>query len=210
MDGQPVEDCLRQYQIWEKDGMEIRIEKLTADRTEDYLYFFEHVAFTDHEEWAYCYCLESHLSRRENEDSWGDKECRSKKARQLIAEGVMEGYLVYDDGNVVGWCNAGDKTGYRPIMKNRDYETMNVGKGEIKSVYCFEIAPGYRGKGIAHLLLDRIVEDAREEGYSYVEGYPFTDRQFEYQYHGPIPLYEKHGFQMIAEKEEFCIMQRKL
>ncbi len=67
-----------------------------------------------------------------------------------------------------------------------------------------------RGKGIAHLLLDRIVQDAKEQSYSYVEGYPFADRKFEYQYHGPIPLYEKHGFRMVAQKEWFCIMQKKL
>ena len=190
--------------------MNIQIRKLTPALTEDYLYYFDHVAFQDHEEWAHCYCLESHLSRKENEDSWGDKERRSKKARELIAQGVMQGYLVYDDEAVVGWCNAGDKTTYRPIMKNSEYETVKVGEGEIKCVYCYEIAPGYRGKGIAHLLLDRILQDAKEEGFSYVEGYPFTDRSFEYQYHGPIPLYEKHGFQMIAERDEFCIMQKKL
>lgn len=43
-----------------------------------------------------------------------------------------------------------------------------------------------------------------------MEGYPFTDRKLEYQYHGPIPLYEKHGFQMVSERNGFCIMQKKL
>ena len=190
--------------------MNIQIRKLTPDMTEDFLHYFENVAFTDHDEWAYCYCLESHLSQKENEDMWGDRERRSKKASELIAQGIMEGYLVYEGDMVIGWCNAGDKAGYGPLMENRDYETMEAGKGKIKSVYCFEIAPESRGKGIAHQLLDRIVQDAIEEGYSYVEGYPFADRKFEYQYHGPIPLYEKHGFQMIAQKEWFCIMQKKL
>lgn len=190
--------------------MDIQIRKLTPDMIEDYLYYFDNVAFQDHEEWAHCYCLESHLSQDENEELWGDKERRSERARGLIADGTMQGYLVYDDKNVVGWCNAGDKTGYKPLMENNIFETLKAGKGEIKAVYCFEIAPGYRGKGIANLLLDRIVQDAKEEGFSYVEGYPFTDREFAYQYHGPVPLYEKHGFQMIARRDWFCIMQKKI
>lgn len=190
--------------------MEIQIKKLTQDMTGDYLYYFDNVAFQDHEEWAGCYCLESHLSREENEAMWGDKARRSKKAEELIAGGILQGYLVYDGDEVIGWCNAGDKTGYEPLMENAVFETEKIGRGEIMSVYCFEIAAERRGTGIAHMLLDRIVRDAKEQGYSYVEGYPFTDREFEYQYHGPIPLYEKHGFQRIADRDWFCIMQKKI
>lgn len=87
-------------------------------------------------------------------------------------------------------------------MTNADYHTPASCGETIKSVYCFEIAPGYRGKGIAHLLLTRIIDDARKEGCSCVEGYPFSDRTLEYQFHGPIRLYEAHGFRMIAEKAD--------
>ena len=44
-----------------------------------------------------------------------------------------------------------------------------------------------RGKGIAHLLLDRIVQDAKEQSYSYVEGYPFADRKFDTSITGRFP-----------------------
>ena len=96
-------------------------------------------------------------------------------------------------------------------MAEGEFETMkNPHRGQIKVVYCFELAPGYRGKGISHQLLEQIIQDAKEEGYSWLEAYPFADRDFEYQYHGPVPLYEKHGFVQIAEKSWFRIMQRKL
>ena len=187
--------------------MEIR--KLTSDMAAEYLSYFDHVAFSDHEEWAACYCLESHLSQEEN-DALQEKTSRREKARELIDKGIMQGYLVYDGDAIVGWCNVGDKASYAPLMENSDYETLVPCKGIIKAIYCFEIAPGSRGKGITHLLMERIIRDAMEEGYSYVESYPFTDRNFEYQYHGPIPLYERYGFQVIAEKPWFYIMQKKL
>ncbi|MDE7298298.1 MAG: GNAT family N-acetyltransferase [Lachnospiraceae bacterium] len=72
------------------------------------------------------------------------------------------------------------------------------------------MARAYRGKGFTQLLLDRIIKDAKEDGYSYIEAYPFLDTSFAWQYHGPIPLYEKHGFQQIAEKSWFRVMQKKL
>ncbi len=198
--------------VHEKEGiiMEIEIKKLTPDMAEEYLQYFGHVAFTDHEEWVNCYCLESHLSQEENEKTFADKAVRRQKARELVQNGIMQGYLVYDGGAVVGWCNAADKTSYEPIMAEEEFQTLPPKKGEIKVIYCFELAPDYRGKGITHLLLDRIIRDAKEEGYSYIEAYPFLDTDFAWQYHGPIPLYEKHGFEQIAEKSWFRIMQKKL
>lgn len=189
--------------------MEIKIKKLVPDMADDFLHYFDDVAFKDHEEWSACYCLESHLLEDENE-AMEEKSLRRNKARELICNGIMQGYLVYDGDEIVGWCNVGDKTDYAPIMANSEYETFKTNKGKIKAVYCLEIAPESRGKGIAHLLIDKIARDAKEEGYSYIEGYPFSDKNLEYQYHGPIHLYEKHGFKMIAEKSWFCIMQKEL
>lgn len=191
--------------------MEIEIKKLTPDMADEYLRYFEEVAFTDHDEWANCYCLESHLPREENEATFQDREFRRNTARKMVEDGLMQGYLVYSGGAAIGWCNAGDKVDYEPIMAEGEFETMkNPHRGQIKVVYCFELAPGYRGKGISHQLLEQIIQDAKEEGYSWLEAFPFADRDFEYQYHGPVPLYEKHGFVQIAEKSWFRIMQRKL
>lgn len=191
--------------------MEIEIKKLTPDMADEYLYYFDNIAFTDHAEWANCYCLESHVTQEENEKTFADRALRREMAKKMVEDELMQGYLVYSGGAAIGWCNAGDKTDYGPIMAEGEFETLkNPGRGEIKVIYCFELAPGYRGKGIAHQLLEQIIQDAREEGYSLLEAYPFLDKDFEYQYHGPVPLYEKHGFTQIAEKSWFRIMQKKL
>jgi len=60
------------------------------------------------------------------------------------------------------------------------------------------------------MLMEQIEEDARQEGYTYVEGYPFSDTNIEFQFHGPIHLYEKHGYKKVAERAWFIIMQKKL
>lgn len=189
--------------------MELHIRKLTSEMADDFLQYFDHDAFTDHEEWANCYCLESHLTKEE-EEMYVGKEKRRKKAAELIQQGIMSGYLIYDCNRVIGWCNAGDKMDYRPICKNKDFLTDNNERGKIKVVYCIDIAPDYRGKGIANCIIEKIISDAQEEGYFYIEGYPFSDRTFPYQYHGPVRLYMKYGFEIYRKQDWFYIMRKPL
>lgn len=86
--------------------------------------------------------------------------------------------------------------------------TKTVGK--IKIIYCIDIAPNYRRRGIANLVVEKAVADAKAEGFSYMEAYPFTDKDFAYQYKGPRRLYEKHGFVLYRELTDFYIMRRTL
>lgn len=177
--------------------------------SDDFLYYFDNDAFSDHEEWSACYCLQSHLSREEDAECVL-KEERRRKAEELVRRGVMTGYLIYDGGKVVGWCNAGDKSGYAPVCEDGDFSTDKIEKGRIRVLYCMDIAPDYRGKGIAKAVMERFLADAKAEGYSYVEGYPFSDTERDYQYRGPVSLYEKYGFELYREQDWFFIMRKEI
>lgn len=146
--------------------------------------------------------------KKDENEAYTTKEERREKAKELILQGVMNGYLIYDEDKVIGWCNAGDKMDYAPVCENEAFFTDKLEKGMIKILYCIDIAPAYRGKGIANQVIKRVLEDAREEGYLYVEGYPFTDEDFTYQYRGPARLYRNHGFQLYR-KEEWVYIMRK-
>ena len=187
--------------------MNITVKKLTPELCGDFLDYFENTAFTDHEEWAYCYCLECHLGMAEDE-KMKDKNMRRALAERLILSGKMQGYLAYDGNKTVGWCSADDKQNYRLLCCDAEYRTDEDKTDRIKSIYCFDIAHDYRGNGIAGLMLDRICTDAKSEGYQYVETYPFTDESMEYQYHGSRKMYERHGFEIYAERNSFFIMRR--
>ncbi|MDD6769620.1 MAG: GNAT family N-acetyltransferase [Inconstantimicrobium porci] len=73
-----------------------------------------------------------------------------------------------------------------------------------------DIAPDYRGKGIASKVLEKVCDDAKNEGYLYVEAYPFLDEKYPYQFHGPAKMYKNRGFQLFDKKSWFLIMQKKL
>ncbi|NLT18332.1 MAG: GNAT family N-acetyltransferase [Clostridiales bacterium] len=129
-------------------------------------------------------------------------------AAQLISANIIQGYLAYADGLVVGWCNTNRKDHYRRML---DPVILEQSSPNTKSVVCFEIAPSYRHKGIASLLLARVVADAKKEGFAAVEGYAYLrERPETFDFSGPLRLYEKAGFSEIGRKNDLIIMQKKL
>ena len=189
--------------------MDIQIKKLTRSLTDDFLRFFDCDAFSDHEEWAGCYCLEGHLTRQQD-NFCIVRSVRRRKAEMMIHQGIMHGYLLYEGEKVVGWCSAADKLNYGLIAGDEDYATDDGARGRTKVLYCIDIAPAYRGQGLARRIIERFVTDAKAEGYTYAEAYPLTDEAKPYQYKGPVRLYEKLGFETLKKLDEVYIVRKTL
>lgn len=187
----------------------ITIRPLCPELCEDWLSFFDKIAFLDHEEWAFCYCLEGHLDP-ETQEQWNDAKERREKAIALIQAGEMQGYLAYARDTVVGWCNVNERANYRYLTEMFRQIEYQPEETNVKAIFCFLIAPEYRGMGIAQRLLERVCEDAAQAGYTCVEAYPFADKQFEFQYHGTIRMYERNGFAEIADLKYVKVMCKKL
>ena len=179
--------------------MDLEIVKLSPDRLEGYLNFFDTVAFADHHEWSGCYCVEPHLGFQaagELEKGTASK-CR-EHAIDFITTGKLRGYLAYRDGEVVGWCNVNDKANYEKIAMIKELQTEEDHRLRIKSVMCFVIAPASRGQGVATAILRQVIADARAEGYDAVEAYPAAGADNAYDaYGGPAAMYEKQGFESL-------------
>lgn len=191
--------------------MEVEIRALSQDLADDYFDFFDHVAFCDHEEWSWCYCTYYHFDDSDEKalDGQGKKGLRDRAA-ELVKEGGIQGYLAYVDGKVAGWCNAGDRSGYKRLRANADLWT-DAGDTKVKSVVCFIVAPNMRKQGIATLLLDRVCQDAASEGFSYVEAYPAagTPDDCFMHFHGHLSMYEKNGFVLHKKCDDYCIVRKK-
>ena len=68
-----------------------------------------------------------------------------------------------------------------------------------------------REQGIAGLLLERVCEDARKDGFDYVEAYP--NKEFintEVDFMGPLRMYTKIGFELSYETEEKFVVRKVL
>ena len=88
--------------------------------------------------------------------------------------------------------------------------TGDCGPGRICIMYCMDIAEGYQGKGLATMALERLLSDAKSKGYRYVEGYPFTKRDYPWQYPGTVGLYERLGFALFAQRQGNYIYRKEL
>ena len=192
----------------------INIKQLTAELNKDYLDFFDNRAFTDNNPNGPCYCT----SPNQEEESikqmisefklCGVKETVRKYAVEMLYQNLIHGYLAYDGETSIGWCNAADMESYAGFVP--DVARRNA-CGKTISIVCFEIAPEYRGKGIASAFIDRVCKDAKAKGYEAVEGYAIlSDQRNEFDYQGPIRLWQKAGFAEVARENGQVVMRKVL
>ena len=96
-------------------------------------------------------------------------------------------------------------------MTNRTAQINRKTKEKIKSVFCFAVAPDCRGKGVARALLERVIEDAKQDGFEYIEAYPNKEEtDIYFNYVGPMGLYKKLGFELFAETKWRAVLRKKL
>ena len=192
---------------------DIVIKPLTAELHADYLDFFDHRAFTDDNPNGPCYCTSPNqdaesIKRMVSEfASFGVKDTLRKYAVEMLNHNKIQGYLAYDGELSVGWCNAADIETYAGFVPEFARENTC---GKTIAIVCFEIAPEYRRMGIASAFIDRVCSDAKTNGYAAVEGYPkLSDQRNDFDYQGPLALYQKAGF-AEAVKENGQVIMRKV
>ena len=176
------------------------IKPMKHENASDWFDFFDDRAFADHQDWKGCYCTGPFTPRLKEYDQKSPR--RKEYAEWLIDSGRMKGYLAFENGKVIGWCNANRKTA---LPKYSDASSESAG---VLSIACFMVQKEFRRKGIAEKLLVRVIRDAREEGIRIIEAYPSKRSQTDWgNFLGPYSMYEKHGFQ--PEKIGGTIVVRK-
>ena len=208
--------------------MAFTIKRLTPELIPDYMDFFDNRAFSDGSPYYPCYCCnynmpdEEFFGHCEGLEDTTENRCHVQRdcAEILIRDGRLQGYLVYDGDVSIGWCNANDKQSFLhygnfdaddPADAERTAAIRADTPAKTKSMICFEIAPGYRRKGIATMLVERICADALEEGYEFAEMYASErDDLDELDFTGPMGLCLKLGFERAGKYDDVVVMRKKL
>jgi GNAT superfamily N-acetyltransferase len=197
--------------------MDITIKPLTPELNRAYLDFFDNRAFTDDNPMGPCYCNAAIMSTDELEKMIGEfgDDCKGTLRRYAVkqlAEEKIFGYMAFDGGVPIGWCNAGDIKRY-PVSRHQaipDFARDNACENTF-SIICFAIAPEYRKKGVATALLGYIISDAISRGFTTVEGYVNKKYAGKYwDFTGPARLYEKFGFIEAASQGDQAVMRKIL
>ncbi len=170
------------------------IKEMKPEHTSDWFDFFDNRAFADHEDWKGCYCTGPFSPRMKEYENASRK--RRDYAIWLVEKGIMRGYLAFEHGKVVGWCNVSDKSAFSRL------NDMQTDEENVISITCFIIQKEYRGKGIAQKILDKIIEDAKINNKKIIEAYPRRNSKSEFgNFHGPSSMYEKNGFKLEKVRE---------
>ena len=191
--------------------MEIEIRKLTPELVDDYVKFFDITPHSTGIEEHRCYCV-CWASTKGNLEECATAAQRREVAKRYIKNHFLQGYLAYHENKVVGWCNANTKFEcYECISWQMSMNDIRKDDKRVKSVFCFAIAPEYQRKGIGSRMLEKVCEDAKNDGFEYVEAYPnaeFIDTEQDFM--GPVSMYEKLGFTLSYETSTKKVMVKTL
>lgn len=123
--------------------------------------------------------------------------------KELVDDGRRPGLLGYEHGRPVGWVSIGDRSEFGRL--NRSPKLKPVDDVPVASIVCFYVARDHRRQGIQHALLVAAIEDATEQGYAAVEGYPIdtakADRAAADLFTGTLDLFRAAGFTEIARRQ---------
>ena len=187
------------------DPVNIQVRPLSESLLDDYLHFFDEKAFPDNPRWAFCYCYFPYHDP--DKMDWQKRTgAENRKAiGACVREETAQGYLAYSGSEVVGWCNAAPRRFYPMLNERREADAETTG-----SIFCFIVAPAYRGKGIAKALLAAACDGLRARGMRVVEAKPVKDATGPAaNHHGPLSLYLAAGFSVVREDADGNVFVQK-
>ena len=192
--------------------------ELGPELLDDYLRFFDEVAFADFPWWSACYCRFFNDPSDDAGDSSPERrEHHRGLAAELVRTGQTRGVLAYVDGSPIGWCNAAARSSYRAARHIA--QAMDDPAEPVGSTVCFIVAEPYRGQGVGAALLETACASFRRQGLRVAEGYPKTDPPpttpwkvppAQHEYHGPMAMYLDAGFRIVKRLPRFAVVRKDL
>ena len=195
--------------------MNIEVRKLRPEDAEVYVTFFDTTPHDDHNPENTCYCVNwcsaDHRTLKEP-----DRAERRAMAFDYVQNNILKGYIALIDEKIIGWCNANTKSdclncaGLVFAIPDLQKE-VSAPEEKVKAIYCFMVAEEYQRQGVARRLLQAVCEDAKKEGFDYVEAYPQKDASVWWmQFMGFDELYKSEGFEHYKELEDKYVVRKYL
>ena len=182
---------------------DVIVRPISPDQHDAVMHYFDMVAYADNPNWSKCYCAERLVH---------DYDSRTKEQNRALRSGLIlsakaNGLVAYRLGRVVGWCHAAPKTELVNVAGTKD--------PKVGAIVCFVVAPDQRRQGVATALLDGALDHLRKRGMTTAEAYPILSeidpsRWVQINYVGPLSMYMKAGFQVVAKDEHSAVVRRAL
>lgn len=139
----------------------------------------------------YCWCM---AWRSTAEERHGATNATRKAAlKKRVDARTPIGILGYAAGEPVAWCSIAPRDSYRPLGG------PEAADGEkIWSIVCFFVRKDFRSRGVAPLLVEAAIAEAKKRGTALVESYPVAEDAPSYRFMGFVPMFRKAGFAKVG------------
>ncbi|MBU1141689.1 MAG: GNAT family N-acetyltransferase [Firmicutes bacterium] len=171
------------------------IKKLTPDLIQIFTDYLENISFGHAPHWSTCYCHYYH--NQLGNDEWFKRSGEQNKTAtiQAINEGLMTGFLAFDNNQCIGWLN-GNQTIYYPRLEHLLKPIVQDRK--VAMTICFIVHPDFRNKGVARKLLSYAIEYYRDQGFDGMIATPVDMNQMkELNYHGTLGMYQEQEYELL-------------
>lgn len=102
----------------------------------------------------------------------------------------MDGYLAFQEDQMVGWCAAGN---------SKLYEALPEAEDTLARIICFNVDPDLRHQGLASQILDLVIEDLIDRGFAAIEAAPSNEETSEKSFQGTVSMFTNRGFEKVVE-----------
>ena len=146
--------------------------------------------------WGGCWCTAFHLKRSE-EKEWAGKHRVLKE--KLVRADKSHAALVYDESDVVGWCQFGPPVELPGRMSG--YSKLDVAPPDWR-ITCFFVDRDHRREGVSKVALQGALRMIASEGGGTVDGYPIDTRGKPYSssflWGGTHSMFTEFGFHPLG------------
>lgn len=197
------------------EKMNVEVRKLRPEDAVAYVNFFDATPHDDGVPEHTCYCV-NWCSADHRSMNRPDRAERRLMAIDYVKNNILQGYVALINNEIIGWCNANTKAdclNCAGIYFALPYlqKVVSAPEEKVKAVYCFMIAQKFHRHGIARKLLQKICEDAKKEGFHYIEAYPQKDATDKFmQFMGFDELYKSEAFEHFKELEDKYVVRKYL
>ncbi len=132
-------------------------------------------------------------------EGWGNRSATENRAlrESLFDRGEFDGYILYEDGTPVAWCQAGPRDRLGKLARQFGL-APDPGTW---AMTCFVVPPPWRRKGYAARLLREATADMGARGARRVEAFPKRGEGLEpgALWNGPEAMFLAAGFRVVRD-----------
>jgi GNAT superfamily N-acetyltransferase len=122
----------------------------------------------------------------------------------LFQSGIFDGYLFYEDGQPIGWCQVVLRDHLTKLRKQFNLQSDS----KTWAITCFLVIPRLRRHGKAARFLEFILDDLRDRGVERVEAFPRKGSNLDEMdlWNGPMSMFQEAGFTTTGESATRDVM----